>query len=130
MTNGQSEAANRLEQRRALYPELYQDTNELEQDIKTYGVEVRWPATDPTEVDSPVAATDTTTTQPTPNPTVATTTRQTDIFGNIPGKEPAHLLECSVCSQKVNGLRFTSHLDKCMGIGTMSRSAAQHNTRK
>jgi Sgf11 (transcriptional regulation protein) len=52
--------------------------------------------------------------------------RYTDIWGNVPAKEPSYWIECTVCKNntKVNALRFASHLDKCMGIRTMSRSAS------
>lgn len=34
------------------------------------------------------------------------------------------MMICSVCQQKVgSSLRYASHLDKCLGIGTMSRNA-------
>lgn len=50
--------------------------------------------------------------------------RTTDIWGRRPAKEPPQLIECSVCLGQVNGLRFASHLDKCLGIGTMSRNSS------
>jgi len=53
-----------------------------------------------------------------------------DIWGRHPAKEPAELVTCSVCAGQVNGLRFASHLDKCLGIGTMSRNAAAGASRK
>lgn len=48
-----------------------------------------------------------------------------DIWGRVPAKEPVEWIECSVCNKatKVNALRFASHLDKCMGIGTLSRNS-------
>jgi Sgf11 (transcriptional regulation protein) len=62
----------------------------------------------------------------TPPPPLPHKQRYTDIWGNVPAKEPSYWVECTVCKNntKVNALRFASHLDKCMGIRTMSRSAS------
>lgn len=51
-----------------------------------------------------------------------------DIWGRIPPKEPKATSACPVCSRQVSTLRFAPHLDKCMGIGTMSRAAAQNHS--
>jgi Sgf11 (transcriptional regulation protein) len=63
---------------------------------------------------------------PPPPPPAHSKQRYTDIWGNVPAKEPSYWIECTVCKNntKVNALRFASHLDKCMGIRTMSRSAS------
>lgn len=51
-----------------------------------------------------------------------------DIWGRIPPKEPKTTAKCPVCSRQISTLRFAPHLDKCMGIGTMSRAAAQNHS--
>ncbi|CAM9341563.1 unnamed protein product [Chrysoparadoxa australica] len=38
----------------------------------------------------------------------------TDIYGNIPSKEPAAPLVCLICSRPLSALRYAPHLDKCM----------------
>lgn len=53
---------------------------------------------------------------------------QADIWGRIPTKEPKFLVKCSICNRMVNTLRFASHLDKCMGIGTTVRAATMAGT--
>jgi hypothetical protein len=53
---------------------------------------------------------------------------QRDIWGRIPPKEPKAAAKCPVCSRHISTLRFAPHLDKCMGIGTTTRVAAQNHS--
>jgi hypothetical protein len=67
-------------------------------------------------------------------PTIAitSTTAMTDIWGRVPPKEYSMMqgdstttMVCTICHQRVgSSLRYASHLDKCLGIGTMSRNAS------
>lgn len=51
---------------------------------------------------------------------------QHDIWGRIPAKEAA--AKCPVCTRHISTLRFAPHLDKCLGIGTTTRVAAQNHS--
>jgi Sgf11 (transcriptional regulation protein) len=45
------------------------------------------------------------------------------------GEATSSMMICTICQQKVgSSLRFASHLDKCLGIGTMSRNNNNNTT--
>ena len=43
--------------------------------------------------------------------------RGTDMYGQVPQREPKFSFACANCGQKVSVLRYAPHLDKCMGKG-------------
>mmetsp|Transcript_15142 Transcript_15142/g.23071 ORF Transcript_15142/g.23071 Transcript_15142/m.23071 type:complete len:197 (+) Transcript_15142:91-681(+) len=49
---------------------------------------------------------------------------ETDIWGRIPPKEPKTLAHCRICDRDVCAIRFASHLDKCMNLGTARGSSS------
>jgi hypothetical protein len=127
--------------RRKLYPGLYETEEEVAAALEEYAVDVppaiparkrprlRSIPTLEEEKKNESTSTSAAAAEPAAGSTSAAVmvTRQqsqTDIWGRIPPKEPKELVTCSICDRQVNTLRFASHLDKCMGIGTMTRTAA------
>jgi Sgf11 (transcriptional regulation protein) len=114
------------QERRSLYPGLYESEEDVQRAMEEYAVEVpaqrprrmtlaEDPENDEGDKESPST------------PTVMTrqqTFAQSDVWGRNPPKEPKEMVECSICNRQVNTLRFAPHLDKCMGIGTTVRAAA------
>ena len=96
--------------RRSLYPKIYENDASLQRDLDRSAVEIVAQSQHSGFNDVPV------------HEESNNISGQTDIWGRYPAKEPARLLECTVCCQKVNGLRFASHLDKCLGINTLTRN--------
>lgn len=117
-----------LLERMALYPGLYESIDDLKEDLLANGVEylkkdVNPPKLNiyPRETEEPATATEN------ENQGSSVMTRQQtqlDIWGRLPPKEPEAMIDCPVCKRLVSTLRFAPHLDKCMGIGTMSRASA------
>ncbi|GAX10177.1 hypothetical protein FisN_3Lh373 [Fistulifera solaris] len=107
--------------RMALYPGLYNSVDELKDDLIANGVEY-------VKGDAPIQynINSTEITEPTTESEGIMTRQQTqlDIWGRLPNKEPETMIDCPLCKRLVNTLRFAQHLDKCMGIGTMSRTSA------
>mmetsp|Transcript_8180 Transcript_8180/g.10686 ORF Transcript_8180/g.10686 Transcript_8180/m.10686 type:complete len:131 (-) Transcript_8180:384-776(-) len=117
MKNGNNE---QWEQRRMIYG-IYETEDEVRAAVEQYGV-VTMPV--PKENDE-----DCMRSSASSHPALSTTPRNSssggrDIWGRFPGKEPKELIPCPVCSRSVNTGRFAPHLDKCMGIGNMTRAAA------
>ncbi|GAX16146.1 hypothetical protein FisN_3Hh373 [Fistulifera solaris] len=110
-----------LLERMALYPGLYKSVDELKDDLVANGVEY-------VKRDTPIQYNidSTEVTEPTTESDGIMTRQQTqvDIWGRLPNKEPETMIDCPLCKRLVNTLRFAPHLDKCMGIGTMSRASA------
>jgi hypothetical protein len=107
--------------RMALYPGLYNTIDELKDDLIANGVEYRKQDTlikyntDPIEIVEPAIENE---------GMMPRQQTQVDIWGRLPPKEPETMIDCPLCKRLVNTLRFAPHLDKCMGIGTMSRASA------
>jgi hypothetical protein len=126
--------------RRQLYPDVYNSEEDMQQQLEFYAVEQAKPQNGPlVENDFLPGTIDSTNDKNYENeikteqgPQQATNTQQitvsrhTDIWGNTPLKEPAEMISCSVCSQKINTLRFASHLDKCLGLGNTTRAASNN----
>lgn len=123
--------------RRQLYPDVYENEEDMLRQLEIYAVEhVR---NDPlVEEDFLTKGTldtanyrDEMKTEHVPSQAAIaqqmTVTRHTDIWGNTPLKEPPEMISCSVCSQKINTLRFASHLDKCLGLGNTTRAASSNS---
>lgn len=117
-----------LEERRSLFPTLYDSKtdDEIQQILDQYVVEY--------EVVTPVSVSEANDSIPTPqldqtpprvdpDPALDSVSSSADIWGRHPPKEySSDTLICTICQQKVgSSLRYASHLDKCLGIGTMSR---------
>lgn len=51
----------------------------------------------------------------------------TDLYGQVPPREPRYTFNCAHCGQKVGVLRYAPHLDKCMG-GKQSRATSRRGT--
>lgn len=126
-----------LMDRRQLYPDVYENEEDMLRQLEIYAVEhVR---NDPlVEEDFLTKGTldtanyrDEMKTEHVPSQAAIaqqmTVTRHTDIWGNTPLKEPPEMISCSVCSQKINTLRFASHLDKCLGLGNTTRAASSNS---
>lgn len=121
-----------LRDRMALYPGLYESVDELKEDLLAYGVELVKDETplNPSNyrtVTEEAAATENEIDGTENNGSSSILTRQQtqiDVWGRLPPKEPKTMIDCPLCKRLVNTLRFASHLDKCMGIGTMSRASA------
>lgn len=137
--------------RRALFPALYSNDDEVVDQLERYAVETPLVAAAPSLSSSPeptVGAGNTGATEeeddqqqqhaeestddntPTPSssePTAIPSTRHssssplTDVWGRLPAKEPPFMIKCSICHRRINTLRFAPHLDKCMGLGVGSR---------
>ena len=114
-----------LHERMALYPGLYESVDELKEDMLANGVEYLKHDIplqfniDLRETEEPATEND--------NQGFSIVTRQQtqlDIWGRLPPKEPEAMIDCPLCKRLVSTLRFAPHLDKCMGIGTMSRASA------
>lgn len=131
--------------RREIYPSIHQSDQAMEESLQEYVTEVppskriRRKASleitsehTTTEQEPTVESTDATEQQPSSTSMVTrghhSTTTTTDIWGRIPPKEPKTTARCPVCSRHVSTSRFAPHLDKCMGIGSLSRAAAQNHT--
>lgn len=118
-----------LRDRMALYPGLYESVEELAEDLLAYSVESFKDITALEFVNNKNGyeepATENESNGDEGNISVLTR-RQTelDIWGRLPPKEPKSMINCPLCKRLVNTLRFAPHLDKCMGIGTMSRASA------
>jgi hypothetical protein len=123
-----------------IYPSVHSSKEEMEESLERYVTEV--PLLKQRPRMASVAASDqnseneSTTTDaivvedtPVPEPiTHNLRNTQRDIWGRIPPKEPKAAAKCPVCSRHISTLRFAPHLDKCMGIGTTTRVAAQNHS--
>ena len=132
----------RLERRRKLYPGLYETNEELQQAMETYAVvdvsdlskrprlDSTWQRLETSSIDS---AADEVIKEEVAVGSEAPLTKpiysNSDIWGNIPLKEPKHLVECLVCKRQVAVSRFAPHLDKCMGLGTVRGAVGNGATR-
>lgn len=136
------------ESRRDIYPSVHPTDDDMEESLQEYVTEVppskRLRRMESTENNSnssqneqvvTVETTTTTTTETSTQQTSSTMVTRghhasttTDIYGRVPPKEPKTTAKCPVCSRYVSTSRFAPHLDKCMGIGTMSRAAAQNHS--
>lgn len=105
-----------LEARRSLYSEVYGNVDDLTRDLEMDAVELP-PPPPPAPAQDTAAVTKPPKQQKEPkqevDPTVKSSTkskhtRQSDIWGNP--TVPDFFVVCSVCGQKVNGPRFTTHL--------------------
>jgi hypothetical protein len=61
----------------------------------------------------------TATTQPSSN-IVYNNSPITDIWGQVPSKEPKSMVLCEFCCKHIAPVRFSNHLDKCMTTGGVS----------
>lgn len=125
--------------RRDIYPSLYRTDQDMEQALEEYVTEVPPPnkrlrrkASMESNTSEYKSVEDLepaeTTEQAVTMVTRGQITTSHDIWGRIPPKEPKAAAKCPVCSRYVSTLRFAPHLDKCMGIGTTSRAAAQNHS--
>jgi hypothetical protein len=73
---------------------------------------------DGTDDTFPPAAT-ATTTQPSSN-ILYNNSPITDIWGQVPSKEPKSMVLCEFCCKHIAPVRFSNHLDKCMTTGGVS----------
>jgi len=122
--------------RRDIYPSIHKTDQEMEESLQEYVTEVPpskrlrrnasvEPSTSQHNVEDAVTeANDVSTTMV----TRGQSTPIHDIWGRIPPKEPKLSATCPVCSRQISTLRFAPHLDKCMGIGTTARAAAQNHS--
>jgi Sgf11 (transcriptional regulation protein) len=114
-----------FEERRILYPTLYDSKtdDEIQQILDQYVVEYETTSVSLTSDDIPSPPLDQTPPRIDPDPAADSVSSSTDIWGRHPPKEySSDTLICTICQQKVgSSLRYASHLDKCLGIGTMSR---------
>jgi Sgf11 (transcriptional regulation protein) len=136
-----SDIINTPRSRKDLYPSIHGSTQEMEESLQKYVVEV-FPAKRPriasiahseqNSDDARSSNTDAMLSEDVPEApmhNLRNTSLSVDIWGRIPPKEPKAAAKCPVCSRHISTLRFAPHLDKCMGIGTMTRVAAQnHNS--
>ena len=151
---GTKDSRSRLEERRKLYPGLYQSDEAALQAIAKFAVidaddcrkrprlDSSWHRIENANGDAVALAADEETatkesegvengsTQPkNPESTAAASIySNADIWGNIPPKEPKYLVECQVCLRQVSVSRFAAHLDKCMGLGTVRGAGGSHIT--
>jgi len=118
-----------LEERMKLYPGVYDNPEELQQDLKEFMVYERDDQPqEKVQIQIIPTPSKVQTTEPSSSPIRRTTRRvadNTDIWGNLHTKEAdvAASVVCPVCRKSIpNRTRFAPHLDKCMGIGTMQRN--------
>lgn len=122
--------------RKDLYPSIHSSTQEMEQSLHDHVVEVfpvtkrpRMASVAYSEQNSEDAGSTDAIIENVPEPMhTLRNIGQNDIWGRIPPKEPKAAAKCPVCSRHISALRFAPHLDKCMGIGTMTRVAAQNHS--
>jgi Sgf11 (transcriptional regulation protein) len=115
-----------LQERRSLFPTLYDSKtdDEIEQVLDEYVVESEAaPVVGSDDDGASPPSLDLTPPPVDPDPAADTISSSADIWGRHPPKEySSDTLICTICQQKVgSSLRYASHLDKCLGIGTMSR---------
>ena len=120
-----------FQERQKLFPDLYKDASTMVSEMEKYAVErpqkksktiengnSRLTTRRPSEgegADAAAAAS---------SNTISTRQQpQIDIWGRVALKEPAYTVDCVVCHRPMNTLRYAQHLDKCLGLGTMARSA-------
>jgi hypothetical protein len=121
-----------------IYPSVHKSREEMEESLERYVTEVpvskrpRMASVATSDQNSENESTDAIIVEdiPVPEPTTHSTILNTqhDIWGRIPPKEPKAAAKCPVCSRHISTLRFAPHLDKCMGIGTTTRVAAQNHS--
>jgi hypothetical protein len=120
-----------ISSRMELYPDLYDNEEEVREALDEYATELpakrrRLSAQNDANGDREIAdkkdsdgsndsaVTSSVMTRNQANP-------QTDIWGRPP-RPLEETVECSECNRQVSTVRFAPHLDKCMGIGTTSRA--------
>ena len=126
--------------RRDVYPSIHRTYREMDQSLEEYVTEVPPPPNKrlrrkvSVEIGTSEHNTEDGGVEGEPSEPSATmvtrgqSTTSHDIWGRIPPKEPKATAKCPVCSRHISTLRFAPHLDKCMGIGTTSRAAAQNHS--
>ena len=125
--------------RRDVYPSIHETDQEMQESLEQYATEVPPPSKRPRRKASVEISTSEHSATHTENQVEGDEKSQSmltrghaiaahDIWGRIPPKEPKATSACPICSRQVSTLRFAPHLDKCMGIGTMSRAAAQNHS--
>lgn len=115
-----------LKQRKELFPGIYTNTEEMVSEVDKYAVEMKRPSSKNQRLSAMSSfAERQQKLRAQAAPVMSTRQKpQIDIWGRIPLKEPEYSVECTVCKRPVNTLRYAQHLDKCLGIGTLARSAA------
>jgi hypothetical protein len=119
--------------RAALYPDLYTEKDNVDDIVRQYAVQVPPSKLDgmPTfvaDIDEPTApkANETSSTAPPIQSSLDGLHQPVamDIWGRQPSKEPADMIECTICHKPFSVSKWAPHVEKCVGGSMRSLSTS------